>query len=36
LLTGAEFDWNPRARYYRVVITDALGRRAWSNPIWAE
>jgi hypothetical protein len=35
-LTGAEFDWNPRARYYRVVIADALGRRAWSNPIWAE
>ena len=35
LLTGAEFDWHPKARYYRIVVTDDQGRRAWSNPIWA-
>ena len=35
-LTGAEFDWHPKARHHRIVITDELGRRAWTNPIWAE
>lgn len=33
-LTGAIFRPSPAARYVRITITDAQGRRAWSNPIW--
>ncbi len=35
LLTGAEFRWVPGVRYVRIMITDAHGQRAWSNPLWA-
>jgi hypothetical protein len=34
-LTGATFNWSPGVRYVRIMITDDKGRRAWSNPIWA-
>ena len=34
-LTHAEFDVYPdRQQYVRAVVTDAQGRRAWSNPIF--
>lgn len=34
-LTQASFPISPFAGdYFRVTILDALGRRAWSNPIW--
>jgi hypothetical protein len=36
LLTGAVFNWRPGVRYGRIMVTDANGRRAWSNPIWSE
>lgn len=36
LLTGAIVHWRPGVRYARLVVTDAHGRRAWSNPIWAD
>ncbi|MEZ4504328.1 MAG: hypothetical protein R2848_00405 [Thermomicrobiales bacterium] len=36
LLTGARFPVRPGMRYLRVVVTDALGNRAWSNPVWVE
>lgn len=36
LLTGATFRWSPGVRYVRLMITDTNGRRAWSNPIWAD
>jgi predicted metal-dependent phosphoesterase TrpH len=35
-LTGATFRWVPGIRYCRIMVTDHQGRRAWSNPIWAE
>jgi hypothetical protein len=35
-LTGAHFHWAPGVRYCRIVITDDRGRRAWTNPIWAD
>src|SRR5215217_6129094 len=35
-LTGATFRWVPGVRYVRVMVTDDLDRRAWSNPVWAE
>lgn len=34
LLTGAIFHSAPRVQFLRVVVTDAAGRMAWSNPIW--
>jgi hypothetical protein len=35
-LTRAELDLAPFERdgWFRVVATDAAGRRAWSNPVW--
>lgn len=36
LLTGASFGLVPGVRYARIMITDANGQRAWSNPIWPE
>jgi len=36
-LTRAEFDLAPlrgKSHYLRVELTDAAGRKAWSNPIW--
>lgn len=36
LLTRAEFKPTPHMKYCRIEITDDLGRRAWSNPIWIE
>jgi hypothetical protein len=34
-LTGAEFPLDPfLSAYCRVTVTDAAGKRAWSNPIW--
>lgn len=34
LLTGATFPIRPGMRYQRIVLTDAQGRHAWSNPMW--
>ncbi len=34
LLTGGTFHLPPSARWLRVVVEDASGRRAWSNPLW--
>ncbi|MGH2561407.1 MAG: CehA/McbA family metallohydrolase [Thermomicrobiales bacterium] len=34
LLTGARFSMQPGMRYVRIVVLDAHGRRAWSNPVW--
>jgi hypothetical protein len=34
LLTSAHFPRVRGASYVRVTVTDALGRQAWSNPIW--
>lgn len=34
LLTGAAFDWLPGSRFLRLVLTDAAGRMAWTNPLW--
>ena len=36
LLTGAHFPIRPGMRYVRVVLTDAHGRKAWSNPVWMD
>jgi hypothetical protein len=36
LLTGARFTAVPGVRYYRIMVTDDRGRRAWSNPIWID
>jgi len=36
LLTGARFTVGLGVRYFRIVVTDAQGRRAWSNPIWID
>ena len=34
-LTAAQFPLDPfLSAYCRVTITDAAGKRAWSNPIW--
>lgn len=33
-LTGATFDWMPGSRFLRIVLTDAAGRMAWTNPLW--
>ena len=32
-ITSASFSANPSARYVRVEVVDAKGRRAWSNPV---
>ena len=34
LLTGATADWLPGMRFLRIVVTDAAGRMAWTNPLW--
>jgi hypothetical protein len=35
LITEAEFDLTPfRSSYCRVTVVDAVGKRAWGNPIW--
>jgi hypothetical protein len=36
LLTGARFPIRPGTRYLRIVVTDAYGNRAWSNPVWID
>lgn len=36
LLSGAWFSIRSGMRYVRVVVTDDLGQRAWSNPVWLE
>jgi len=34
-ITEAEFDLAPfRGSYCRVTVVDAMGKRAWGNPIW--
>jgi hypothetical protein len=35
-LTGAVFRWRPGIRFARIVLTDDLGRKAWSNPLWID
>jgi predicted metal-dependent phosphoesterase TrpH len=36
LLTWAAFPPFPGLRYIRIEVIDALGRYAWSNPIWLD
>lgn len=36
LITRATFPLLPGASYLRVEVTDARGRKAWSNPIWLD
>jgi hypothetical protein len=36
LLTGARFTATPGVRYFRLMITDDHGRRAWTNPVWID
>ncbi len=33
-ITAAQLDLSEAAKYARVEIADARGRRAWTNPIW--
>jgi len=33
-LTGGTFTLAASSRWFRVVVEDARGRRAWSNPFW--
>jgi hypothetical protein len=34
-LTDAAFDLDKlRSPYWRLTVTDADGRRAWTNPVW--
>jgi hypothetical protein len=33
-LTGGVFHLPPYAPWFRVVVTDGFGRRAWTNPLW--
>jgi hypothetical protein len=34
LITAARLDLPETAPYARVEVTDARGKRAWTNPIW--
>jgi hypothetical protein len=36
LLTGATVAWLPGIRYLRIVVTDELGRMAWTNPLYPD
>lgn len=35
-LTRMEFEYPPYLRYLRVTVSDAQGRRAWSNPLFLQ